>query len=75
MDFQERIENATQVELMITINEYSTFFQSIEMYDDGLHNDENDNDNIYGALIPYFSNGEHIKYYVRARNNDAIIFE
>ena len=69
------VENATQVELMITINEYSTFFQSIEMYDDGMHNDGGENDNVYGALVPYFSNGEHIKYYVRARDDDAIILE
>ena len=69
------VENATQVELMITINEYSTFFQSIEMYDDGMHNDGYENDNVYGALVPYISNGEHIKYYVRARDNDAIILE
>ena len=69
------VENATQVELMVTINEYSTFFQSIEMYDDGMHNDGFENDNVYGALVPYFSNGEHIKYYVRARDSDAIIYE
>ena len=69
------VENSTQVELMVTINEYSTFFQSIEMYDDGLHHDGEENDNVYGALIPYFSNGENIKYYVRARDNDAIILE
>ena len=69
------VENATQVELMITINPYSTFFQSIEMYDDGMHNDGYENDNIYGALVPYFSDGEHIKYYIRARDNDAIILK
>lgn len=69
------VENATQVELMVTINEYSTFFQSIEMYDDGLHYDGEENDNVYGALVPHFSNGENIKYYVRARDNDAIILE
>ena len=69
------VENATQVELMVTINEYSTLFQSIEMYDDGFHHDGEENDNVYGALVPYFSNGENIKYYVRARDNDAIILE
>lgn len=69
------VENATQVELMVTINEYSTFFQSIEMYDDGLHYDGEENDNVYGTLVPHFSNGENIKYYVRARDNDAIILE
>ena len=69
------VENASQVELMVTINEYSTFFNSIEMFDDGLHHDENSNDNIYGALVPYFSNGDNVKYYVRARDNDAVIME
>ena len=45
------------------------------MYDDGMHNDGYENDNIYGALVPYFSDGEHIKYYIRARDNDAIILK
>ena len=67
------VENATQVELMITNNEYSTFFESIEMHDDGMHHDGEENDNTYGALVPFFLNGENVKYYVRARDNDAII--
>ena len=67
------VENATQVELMVSNNEYSTFFESIEMHDDGMHHDGAENDNIYGALVPFFLNGENVKYYVRARDNDAII--
>ena len=43
------------------------------MHDDGMHHDGEENDNTYGALVPFFLNGENVKYYVRARDNDAII--
>lgn len=69
------VENATQVELMVTTSPQSTHFESVEMYDDGLHHDEGASDQVYGAYIPYFSDGLHVKYYIRARDNDAVILE
>jgi len=69
------VENATLVELMVTTSPYGAHFESVDMYDDGLHQDEGASDQIYGAYIPYFSNGMHVKYYIRARDNDAVILE
>ena len=69
------VENATQVELMVTTSPYGAHFESVEMHDDGLHQDGGENDQIYGAYIPYFSNGIHVKYYIRALDNDAVILE
>ena len=69
------VENATQVELMVTTSPYGAHFESVEMHDDGLHQDGGASDQVYGAYIPYFSNGIHVKYYIRARDNDAIILE
>ena len=69
------VENAIQVELMVTTSPYGAHFESVDMYDDGIHQDGEENDQIYGAYIPYFSNGIHVKYYIRARDNDAVILE
>jgi len=69
------VENATLVELMVTTSPYGAHFESVEMYDDGLHQDEGASDQVYGAYIPYFFNGMHVKYYIRARDNDAVILE
>ena len=69
------VENATQVELMVTTSPYGAHFESVEMHDDGLHQDGGENDQVYGAYIPYFSNGIQVKYYIRALDNDAVILE
>ncbi len=70
------VSNATQVDLMIsTHKEYSSFFEPVEMRDDGLSNDGLAGDGIYGALIPFQSMDDEIRYYVRAQNDDAMILE
>ena len=70
------VANATQVDLMITTSrEYASFFEPIEMKDDGLSNDGAAGDGVYGALIPFQSQDEKIKYYVRAQNAEAMILE
>ncbi len=45
-------------------------FERTEMYDDGIHGDQLANDNIYGAVIPGFSSGNYIRYYVEAIKDD-----
>ena len=65
--------SATAVELMATINDYDSHFASIPMYDDGQHGDEDASDSIYGAVIPFHESGRKVKYYIRARNDDALI--
>ena len=70
------VANATQVDLMITRNrEYASYFEPFEMKDDGLSNDGAAGDGVYGALIPFQTLDEKIKYYVRAQNAEAMIFE
>ena len=70
------VTNATQVDLMISTNkEYTSFFEPFEMKDDGLNNDGAAGDGVYGALIPFQSLNEEIKYYVRAQNPEAMILE
>ena len=69
------IENATQVDLMVTKNKYASHFQAIEMFDDGQHNDGIAGDNIYGATVPFFDGGDEIKYYIRAQNDDAMMLD
>ena len=70
---QAQVTGATLVELMATINEYNSHFTSIPMYDDGEHRDGDANDSIHGAIIPFQDSGNHVKYYVRASNDDALI--
>ena len=70
------VTNATQVDLMITTNTtYASYFEPFEMKDDGLSNDGAADDGIYGALVPFQTLDEEIKYYVRAQNSDAMILE
>ena len=45
-------------------------FERVEMYDDGMHNDQAAGDNIYGADIPGFFSGNYVRYYVEAIKND-----
>jgi hypothetical protein len=45
------------------------------MYDDGQHMDGAANDNIYGAKISFQSQGDIVKYYVKARNATAMALE
>ena len=70
------VTNATEVDLMVTTNEeYASYFEPFEMHDDGLSNDGAAGDAIYGALVPFQTEGQNIQYYVRAQNEDAMILE
>ena len=70
------VSNASQVDLMVTKNEnYASFFEPIEMKDDGQSNDGVAGDGIYGAMIPYQALDDEVKYYVRAQNDEAMILE
>lgn len=70
------VTNATEVDLMVTTNEeYASYFEPFEMYDDGLSNDGVAGDGVFGALVPFQTEGQKIQYYVRAQNEDAMILE
>ena len=64
--------NATNVELMSTISEYNSKFQSSLMFDDGTNGDIFANDGIYTCILPYNGNLD-VKFYVRAQNIDAMV--
>lgn len=64
--------NANIVNLMVTTSEYNSRFESFFMYDDGSNGDITANDGIYSAILPHYSSGLDIKFYVKAENNDAI---
>ena len=66
------VYNPTQVELMATTSVYNSKFNSFPMHDDGLLGDALANDGIYTLELPYLSNGQEIKFYIRAHNNNAI---
>ena len=44
-------------------------FEYLEMYDDGIHQDGNPNDFVYGAAIPNV--GNNIQYYIYAENDSS----
>lgn len=64
--------NANTVELMATISEYNSKFQSFVMLDNGMNGDLVANDGIYSAVLPFQSSGLEVKFYIRSENNDAI---
>lgn len=70
---QSLVSGATEVELMVTTNDFNAQFTSVPMYDDGQHDDGEANDGVYGAIVPFQENGSHVKYYIRASNADALI--
>ena len=72
---QAEVTGAFSVELMVTINSFPSHFISIPMFDDGEHDDGNTNDNIFGAIIPFQESGNHVKYYIRASNLDALVLD
>ena len=72
-DFVEAtVYNPTQVELMATTSVYNSKFNSFPMHDDGLLGDAVANDGIYTLELPYLSNGQEIKFYIRAHNNNSV---
>ena len=70
---QAEVTGAAAVELMVTTNSYNSHFISVPMFDDGDHGDGDANDNTFGAIIPFQNSENHVKYYVRASNDDALI--
>ena len=70
---QAEVTGAGTVELMATDNSFPSNFTSIEMFDDGEHGDGAENDNLFGAVIPFQDTGSHIKYYIRAGNEEALV--
>ena len=64
--------NANAVELMATTSEYNSKFQSFIMLDDGTNGDVVANDNVFSAILPFYSSGMEVKFYIRSENNEAI---
>ena len=64
--------SASTLELMATISEYNSKFQSFAMLDDGTNGDVMANDGIYSSALPFQSSGLNIKFYIRAQNDDAL---
>ncbi|MDB4285829.1 CotH kinase family protein [bacterium] len=60
------------VDLMVTTSPYASHFQAIPMVDDGMHGDGQANDGVFGGEIPFVKDGDPVKYYIRAQNNDAM---
>ena len=73
MLIQTAVTGAESVELMVTINDGNSHFVSVAMSDDGQNGDGDANDNIFGALVPFQAGGSHVKYYIRAGNEEALV--
>ncbi|MFT4661231.1 MAG: hypothetical protein ACI8XB_001504 [Patiriisocius sp.] len=69
------IEYGTVVHLMITTNEFASHFEAYPMVDDGMHEDGEAGDGIYGSFIPFSNLDDEIKYYIRAQNDDAMMLD
>lgn len=50
---------------------YDGYFKKVQMFDDGLHDDANANDGIFGASIPPHSSGSFVRYYIESRANNT----
>jgi len=69
------ITNANLVELMTTTSPHNSNFIATPMYDDGSNGDAQADDNLYTLALPNQNEGEPVKYYIRARNDEAIHLE
>ena len=58
------VYDGTSVDLMATISEYNSKFQSFVMLDDGTNGDVMANDGIYSSALPFQSSGLNIKFYI-----------
>jgi hypothetical protein len=67
------VSNAVDVELMSTVSTYNSKFQITQMLDDGMNGDQTAGDGIYTGGFPLSPAGTEIKFYIRARNADALI--
>ena len=70
-----QVTNATSVNLMSTISPYASDFQPTLMHDDGINGDAVAGDNIYTALVPHQNSLDHVKYYIKADNGNAVKLE
>ena len=52
-------------------SEFVGQFTETAMYDDGLHNDNEAHDGVYGGSIPGATAGTYVRYYIDAVANDA----
>ena len=64
--------NADSVHLMLTLSEYNSGFQEINMYDNGQNGDALSGDGIYTTYYQFPVNGDEAKFYIRAYNDNAI---
>ncbi len=64
--------NSNKVELMATISDYNSKFISFTMNDNATNGDLFAGDNIYSCILPFNNQGEIVKFYVRAQNNEAM---
>jgi len=64
---------ADSVHLMLTLSEHNSEFKEIIMNDDGQNGDVVAGDNIYTTYYQFPLNGDEVKFYIRAYNNDALI--
>ena len=67
-----KVLGADSVHLMLTLSEYNSEFQEIIMNDDGQNGDVVATDNIYTTHYQFPINGDEVKFYIRAYNNDAV---
>ena len=67
-----KVENTTEVELMITTQSDHFNFISFDMNDSGIGGDLIAGDQIYSATIPYSNSGDYVQYYIRASNNEGV---
>ncbi|MBN2521773.1 MAG: CotH kinase family protein [Bacteroidales bacterium] len=70
--------NSESVTITATVNSYSGIgavelnynigdgFQTVEMLDDGLHNDHDANDQLYGIVLPPYPDSKMVYYYISA---------
>ena len=63
--------NTSSVELMYTTSDYNSKFQSLAMNDNGINGDQISGDGVYSVSLPITID---IKFYIRAQNNDAMMF-
>jgi len=66
------VTNTDTVFLMTTTSIHNSGFTKTQMYDNGLNGDVLANDNIYTAIVPHNNSLDHVKYYIRAQNNNSI---
>jgi len=62
--------NNISVDLVYSLNGNPS--QTLEMYDDGLHNDGNAGDNIYGVAIENITNNSTIDFNIKATDSEGL---